>query len=111
MNKQIELADVPNGENKAIEVRITHCKASRNSYSGANMPAGYYLSVQPVEIDGCCRSFDCFTSKTKLLEEGVRFNAKRMQELGDNIASNPILAELVAQVRAEQAGASPLTIR
>jgi len=77
----------------ALDVEAYYSLGGMNYFTGRSDPRGYWFSIQPVYVDGCCTSFTAFTGVKHLLKETARFSQKAM----DSAASDPAIERYTAE--------------
>ena len=92
--KRIRLERIPvKGPNEfgcnVVDVEAYYSLGGMNYFTGRAEPRGYWVSIQPLKVEGYCTSFTAFSGIKCFLKEAKRFSQKVLDEL----ANEPIIKE------------------
>lgn len=86
-----------------IKVMLKYSKGGFNCFTGKKEERGLYLIFQPIDIEGICESFTCFTGTKYLLKELHRYSKKEWDETLAKINGHEEeMAELYASGKEEE---------
>lgn len=76
-----------------VDVEAYYSLGGMNYWTGRAEPRGYYVSIQPINVDGYCTQFTAFTGIKYFMKEAARFSQKVMKE----VASDPGIGKYVEE--------------
>lgn len=98
-NRKVRLKRIPTTvENKFVDVEVFYDLGGMNAFTYKNEARGYYLAVQPLELDGKVIKFMLFSGTKMLLEASPRFSPKKLAEVAAKALQHPDYRELLKSV-------------
>ena len=70
--------DSENDKANYLEVKVVYDKGGFSYATYKEIPRGYYLSVQPIEVNGCMVGFTAFSGIRLRLETTKRLSQKKL---------------------------------
>ena len=88
--------------NHVVDINLRYSLGGTSFATYQARPRGYYLSVQPVELDGIFEKFVGFTGMTTCVEPAARFNRRRFDSLAQQHATSTARTQLLNAVLVQQ---------
>ena len=91
MTQRIRVERIPvKGPNEfrcnMVDVEVYYSLGGMNYFTYREEPRGYWVSIQPINVDGYCTSFTAFSGIKCFLKEAKRFSQKVLDELANEPA-------------------------
>jgi len=80
-----------------LDVEAYYSLGGMNYFTGRPEPRGYWVSIQPVNVDGYCTSFTAFTGIKYFVKEAARFSQKIMNEVAADPGIERYTSEFMEQ--------------
>jgi hypothetical protein len=99
MSRKILLKQLPTTDpDRILEVEVYYDEGGMSYFTGGVNKRGYYLAVQPVNLEQGFRSITAFSGTKALVEETKRFSAKKLQEVAQQALHLPVYRTLLNHV-------------
>ena len=103
MSHQLRLQRLPTTTaNQFVDVKLRYDLGGINFATYQPKPRGYYLSIQPITVEGGFEKFVAFTGQACCVEKAERFNRRRFDTLAELHQTSEIRNRMLEAVLASQ---------